>query len=136
MKDYIILTLPYPVRIWFVKLSINRKVGFLFTNLAKHIFHENNNINTSQDLEEWNKINGTGKLVSEMFYASAMAYCMKYYKRPNFDKHKLIIAINSSSEEAQGQLVKAYQSSESFGIKEAEKKKLIQTRIRRTKKRL
>lgn len=134
MKDYIILTLPYPVRIWFVKLSINRKVGFLFTNLAKHIFHENNNINTSADLEEWNKINGTGKLVSEMFYASAMAYCMRYYKQPNFDKHKLIIAINSSSEEVQSQLVRAYQSSESFGMKELEKKKLRPTMNHQKKK--
>lgn len=125
MKDQIILSLPYPVRLFGINFSKKRNIGFLFTNLSMFIFRENLGFKTSEDYEKWVKENGQARLINEMIYASAISFCMDKKVKQNFTKHGLSVALTLCSEDLQMQLMDKWTKSQTFGVKIDEKKKKI-----------
>jgi hypothetical protein len=117
--------LPYPHYIWGVSISIKRKVGFLFTNQSIFNFRENMNINTSEDYERWMTENGQNRLVTEMMYAAAQAYCQASRSKQRFTKAKLTAAIATASPEIQAEIVNAWRHSQTFGVVEGKKKRKV-----------
>lgn len=118
--DSIIIRLPYPVKF----LTIPRKIGFLFTNLAMFLFREETGIKTSKDYTEWVDKNGQGKFINDMAYCAARAYCLQNKCKQNFTKSGLLKAIAISSVEKQQAIIKVWQASEAFGatVKPSKKK--------------
>lgn len=122
MKDSIILSLPYPVRLFGVQFMRKRNIGFLFTNLAIFLFREANGMKTSDDYKEYEKNNGVNRIMNEMIYYAAVAYCMENRLKQLFSKSLLTIAVTASTEEQQLQLLTAWQNSQIFGAKIDKKK--------------
>jgi hypothetical protein len=118
----IIVKLPYPHNIWGITISLKRKIGFLFTNQSIFNFRENVGIQTSEDYERWIKENGESRLVTEMMYGAAQAYCQAAVKRQSFTKTKLTQAIASAPVEVQQEIVSAWRKSQTFGLVESKKK--------------
>lgn len=118
----IVVNLPYPHRLFGVTVSLNRKVGFLFTNLATFQFRENIGIETSDQYKKWLSENGESRLVTEMMYGAAQAYCMNTKIKQRFTKSKLTAAIASASPEIQKQIVDSWRKSQTFGNVEGKKK--------------
>lgn len=123
MHDQIKIKLPYPV--W--KITINRKIGFAFTNMANFLFTQDKGFETSKDYEKWVDENGQSALISEMLYYSAKAYCTLNKTKENFTKEKLKKAILLASEEQQQAILTTWKKSETFG---ATIKKKSQTKRR------
>jgi hypothetical protein len=118
----IVVSLPYPRRIFGITISLNRRIGFLFTNQSIFNFRENQKIETSDDYEKWIEQNGQNRLISEMMYASAQAYCQAKSKKQRFTKSQLIAAIALSPTETQESIVNAWRKSQTFGNVESKKK--------------
>lgn len=96
----------------------------MFTNLSIFNFRENNNINNSDEWTKWVKENGEARLVSEMMYGAAQAYCMDNKVKQKFTKAKLTAAIALSGAEVQKTIVDAWQRSQTFGLVESKKKQI------------
>jgi len=122
MKDELIVFLPYPHKLLGLTVSTNKKVGFLFTNLSIYQFRENNNIATSEEYTKWIKENGESRLVTEMMYGAAQAYCMDRSIKQTFTKSKLTAAIALSGADVQKSIVDAWRKSQTFGLVESKKK--------------
>lgn len=118
----IIVKLPYPRRFFGLTVSIPRQIGFLFTNQSIYNFRENLNIQTSEDYEKWIKDNGQNRLVTEMMYGAAQAYCQAERKKQTFTKSKLTAAIATAPAEVQESIVAAWRKSQTFGFVESKKK--------------
>lgn len=120
MNDTLIIKLPYPVRF----LTIPRKIGFLFTNLALFLLREDKGFDTSTDYEKWVKENGNTALANEWIYNAARAYCLQNRKRENFTKEGLLKAIAIAPAETKEKIMKTWLASEQFGatIKQNKKK--------------
>lgn len=118
--DTIIVRLPYPVKF----LTIPRKIGFTFTNMAIFLFREHNEIKTSKDYSEWIEKHGQTGLISEMLYHAACAYCLQNKRRENFTKQGLQKAVALASTETQEKILKVWRASETFGatVKQSKKK--------------
>lgn len=119
--------LPYPYKIFGVTISIPKKIGFMFTNLAMFIFRENIGIKTSIDYKQWIDKHGELGLVSEILYASACAYSLNEKKKENFCKGKLLQAIDSSDIKVRNKLIEAWKTSTDFNL---DKKKTIKTKMK------
>jgi len=124
MKDELITCLPYPRSLFGLTISPKKRIGFLFTNLSIFNFRENNNINNSDEWTKWVKENGEARLVSEMMYGAAQAYCMDNKVKQKFTKAKLTAAIALSGAEVQKTIVDAWQRSQTFGLVESKKKQI------------
>lgn len=122
MINSIVVSLPYPHKFWGVTLSLKRDVGFLFTNLSMFLFRENQKIETSKDYEKWLEENGQNRLVTEMMFAAAQAYCLELRLKQNFTKSSLTAAIATADQETQKKIVEAWRSSQTFGAVEGKKK--------------
>ena len=121
----IIVKLPYPHNVWGITISLKRDIGFLFTNQSIFNFRENVGIQTSEDYERWMKENGETRLVTEMMYGAAQAYCQAAVKRQRFTKTKLTQAIAAAPVEVQQSIVSAWRKSQTFGLVESKKKRMI-----------
>lgn len=110
----IIIKLPYPHKILGITISLKRPIGFMFTNLSMYLFRENIGIKTSEDYKEWLTKNGEIKLISEILYAAAIAFCMTERKQNNFTKRGLLQAINGADEQTRDMLVNAWKMSTDF----------------------
>lgn len=126
-KDSIIVSLPYPYKFLGVTFFLKRKIGFLFTNLATFQFRENAKFKTDDDYKKWLKENGQSRLISEMMYGAAQAYCLTEKKEQNFTKEKLIAAVSVAGDEIQKKILDGWERSQTFGAV-LEKKKLIKTK--------
>lgn len=122
MINSIIVSLPYPHKFWGVTISLKRNVGFLFTNLSMFLFRENQEIQTSKDYEKWIEINGQNRLVTEMMYAAAQAYCLETRLKQTFTKSSLTAAIATADQDTQKKIVEAWRTSQTFGAVEGKKK--------------
>ena len=122
MINSIVVSLPYPHKLWGMTLSLKRDVGFLFTNLSMFLFRENQKIETSKDYEKWIAENGQNRLVTEMMYAAAQAYCMELKLKQTFTKSNLTAAIATADAEIQARIVEGWRSSQTFGLVEGKKK--------------
>ncbi|NIA28711.1 MAG: hypothetical protein GWP06_02210 [Actinobacteria bacterium] len=127
MHDSLTLSLPYPVYWLGLRFSINRKIGFSFTNLSIFLFREDANISTSDDYNKWIEEKGQTVLVNEMLFFSAKAYCMLERKKENFTQTGLKIAIATAPAENQQRLMKTWKESQTFGMT-SEKKKPVRKR--------
>jgi hypothetical protein len=121
--DTILISLPYPFKF----LTLSRKIGFTFTNLAMYLFRESTGITTSKEYEQWVKDHGQPGFISEMLYHSARAYCLQNRKRENFTREGLKKAIALSDTEIQNKILNVWKASESFGATVKESKKKIVT---------
>jgi hypothetical protein len=122
MKDELIINMPFQVKILGIRLTINRKVGFLFTNLSMYLLRESANIQTSTDYNKWIKDLGEVRVLSNLLYYSAVAWCMQNRKKQKFTKSSLLTGINLCDEETQTRLFTGWQKSQTFGVKVDEKK--------------
>lgn len=118
----IVVKLPYPHQIFGVTVSFKRSIGFLFTNQAIYNFRENLDIYTSEDYNGWIERNGQNRLVTEMMYAAAQAYCQAAVKKQTFTKSRLTAAIATAPAEVQESIVAAWRKSQTFGLVESKKK--------------
>jgi len=125
----IIVMLPYPHRIFGVTISLNKAVGFLFTNLSLFLFRENSGITTSDEYKAWLKNNGESRLITEMMFSAAQAYCMTYRKKQDFTKSKLTAAIATSAPETQQRIIDAWRKSQTFGMVEGKKKPITKRKM-------
>lgn len=121
-NDTVIVNLPFPSKFLGVSFFKYKQMGFVFTNLSIFLFRENNNLETSDDYNEWLKINGEAKLLNEMIYAAAQTYLMTNQLKQKFSKRDLSVAISSASEEVQKKIVNVWKNSNTFGNKEVKKK--------------
>ena len=119
--DTILIYLPYPVRF----LTLKRKIGFTFTNMAIFLFREHEDIKTSKQYSEWIEKHGQSGLISEMLYYAACAYCLSNRKRENFTKEGLKKAIALTSTEDQERILKVWRASETFGATVQPSKKKV-----------
>lgn len=118
--DTIKIRLPYPVKF----LTIPRKIGFTFTNMAIFLFREHNEIKTSKDYSDWVEKHGQTGLISEMLYHAACTYCLQNKRRENFTKKGLQKAVALASPETHEKILKVWRASETFGatVKQSKKK--------------
>lgn len=119
--DTILISLPYPLRF----LTLKRKIGFTFTNMAIFLFREHENITTSKEYSEWIQAHGQTGLINEMLYHAACAYCLQNRKRENFTKEGLKKAIALADQETQEKILKVWRSSETFGATVTQSKKKV-----------
>lgn len=109
--DSIIIRLPYPVKF----LTIPRKIGFSFTNMAIYLFRDEHGLKDENDYKEWLKENGEARFVSEMLYSAARAYCYLNKQKENFTKEGLTKALALCITEKQNQILAVWRASETFG---------------------
>ncbi len=128
MKDDLIISLPYPRKFFGLTISWNKKIGFLFTNLSIFLFREEAKITTSESYTNWIKANGESRLVTEMMYSAAQAYCLHYRLKQDFTKEKLMVAIASAPNETQQTIISAWRNSQTFGLIEGKKKQVTNRR--------
>ena len=121
-NDTTIVNLPFPAKFLGISFFKYKQMGFVFTNLSIFLFRENNNLETSDDYNEWLKVNGEAKLLNEMIYAAAQTYLMTNQLKQKFTKRDLNVAISSASEDVQKKIVNAWKNSNTFGNKEVKKK--------------
>ena len=122
IHDSIIVNLPFPAKFLGISFFKFKRMGFTFTNMAIFLFRENNQLETSDEYNEWIKKNGETKLVSEMIYSAAQTYLMNNQLKQKFTKQNLNIAIASTTEENQQKIVNCWKNSSTFGTKEEKKK--------------
>lgn len=122
IHDSIIVNLPFPAKFLGVSFFKFKRMGFTFTNMAIFLFRENNQLQSSDDYNEWLKKNGEAKLVSEMIYSAAQTYCMNNQLKQKFTKQDLNIAIASTTQENQKEIMKCWTNSSNFGLKFQKKK--------------
>lgn len=121
-NDTVIVNLPFPSKFLGVSFFKFQRMGFTFTNMAIFLFRENNQLQSSDDYNEWLKKNGEAKLVSDMIYAAAQAYCMNNQLKQKFSKQDLNVAIASTTQENQKEIMKCWTNSSNFGLKSQKKK--------------
>jgi len=119
--DTILISIPYPIKF----LTLKRKIGFTFTNMAIFLFREHEDIKTSKQYSEWIEKHGQAGLISEMLYYAACAYCLENRKRENFTKKGLKKAIALTSTEDQERILKVWRASETFGATVQTSKKKV-----------
>jgi hypothetical protein len=122
MINSLVVKLPYPHKFWGVTISLKRDVGFLFTNLSMFLFRENQKIETSKDYEKWIAEQGQNRLVTEMMYAAAQAYCMELRLKQTFTKSGLTAAVSMADQEIQVKIIESWRNSQTFGAVESKKK--------------
>ena len=125
--DTILISLPYPIKF----LTLKRKIGFEFTNMAIFLFRESEDIKTSKDYTDWIEKHGQPGLISEMLYHAACAYCLTNRKRENFTKEGLSKAIALTSTADQERILKVWRASETFGATVKESKKKVQPKSKK-----
>jgi hypothetical protein len=113
--DSLIVSLPYPVKIFGLTFAIKRKIGFYFTNLSNFLFAENYGLNNSADFEKWIEKNGQNRLVLDALYFAANAYCYDRKIKENFTRDGLEKAIALADEKTKEQIMEIWRKSETFG---------------------
>jgi len=116
------IKLPYPHRIGFISININRKIGFSFDQRSMFQLLQNNDIDLNNH-SEWLKKTPQGKVVLETLYAGAQSYCIERRKKDNFTKQGLSKALHEAGEEVVERLVKCWKDSEQLGYKKIPSKK-------------
>lgn len=124
--DTILISIPYPVKF----LTLKRRIGFTFTNMAIFLFREHEEIKTSKDYSDWIEKHGQSGLISEILYHAACAYCLSNRKRENFTKEGLKKAIALTSTEDQERILKVWRASETFGATVKPSKKKVATKAK------
>lgn len=126
--DTIVVRLPHPVKIMGIIVHIKRKIGFSFTNMAIYLFRDAMGFKTSKDYQQWVEQHGENKLIGEVLYYSAIAYCQLNKKRENFTKSGLSKAIAVSDPQISVDIMKVWANSETFGL--SSKKKLPKAKMK------
>jgi len=121
--DTILISIPYPVKF----LTLKRKIGFTFTNMAIFLFREHEEIKTSKDYSDWIEKHGQQGLISAMLYYAACAYCLQNKCKENFTDEGLRKAIALTSTEDQERILKVWRASETFGATVKPSKKKVTT---------
>lgn len=116
------LKIPYPVKVWFATVNINRDIGFSFDQRAILNLLENNNIDLP-GYKEWVDGKTHSFVLCETLFAAAQSYCMKRYIKPNFEKKGLIKGFGELPEEKQTEVIECWTKSETFGFKKMPGKK-------------
>ena len=124
MNNQTVLILPYPHKFLGIQYFVKRKIGFLFNNWTKLQFQENNGFKTSQDIYDYEKKYGSARVPNELIFAGAQVYCLKNRLKENFSKHGLILALSATTEENRLKIIEALNNSETFGLRQDEKKKI------------
>lgn len=119
--------LPYPTTIFGKTFIRSREIGFEFNNLAMFNFRENTGLVDSKKLTDWIEKYGHPRMINEIIYGAAQAYCMIHKTRENFVKSKLLQAVTLADEETQRKIIAAWELSINSGKdkkqEETEKKK-------------
>jgi len=114
------LTLTRFIKFWFLRFKSKTKVGFCFWNEA--ILFTARRLNIELDsFFDWAKKNQT-LYFSEMLYSAYEVWCKENYQKPLFNKSELLISFSLLPEKKQKKIMKVWQESESFGVKESKKK--------------
>jgi len=107
-------------KFWFLRFPAKIKVGFLFWNEAILFVAREMKIEL-KDFFEWAEKNQT-LYFTEMLYASYLVWCKENYVKPKLSKRELVYSFSLLSESKQKEVLKVWQESESFGVKEEKKK--------------
>lgn len=129
-KDTIVVKMPYPIRVGRFSISLDKKVGFTFTNLTIFFFRQNIGVETNKQLQDWHKENGHAKFMFETLWAAYEAYCALNYKKVKLDKEHFILAFSALTEDKKEQVLKVMQQAQDFGLKQppGSKKKVTRKR--------
>lgn len=120
----IILKLPYPIRIGFIRLFIKRKIGFSFDQRSLFQVLQNNNIDLP-DHSKWLKETSQSRIVLETLYAGAQSYCIERRVKDNFTKKGLSLALSEAGEDVTSKIIDCYMKAEKLGHKEMPGKKKV-----------
>lgn len=123
--DTIIVKLQYPVKIFGLNMSFNRKVGFTFTNLYKFLLYQANDYKSMKELKE---VKSDSVIFAETIYYAAVAYCQLNKKKENFTKEKLIKAFSLTDAVIMQEVFKVWGQSETFGATIKQQKKKMNTK--------
>jgi hypothetical protein len=74
-----------------------------------------------KDFFSWAEKNQT-LYFTEMLYASYLVWCKENFVKPKLSKRELVYSFSTLPESKQKELMKVWQESESFGVKEEKKK--------------
>jgi hypothetical protein len=62
---------------------------------------------------------------AEMLHSAYVVYCQERYIKPVFDKQQLLFAFGLLTEDKRKEVMTVWAQSESFGVKQANKKKVV-----------
>lgn len=113
--DSIEVQVPYSHKFFGLQFTINRKIGFAFTNLSNYLFASNNGLKNSNDYKAWVEKYGQTELIFESLHSSAQSWCMINRKPQNFEKEKLRMALSMCDKQTWEQIMEAWKQSETFG---------------------
>lgn len=117
------LTLTHLRKFWFLRIPRKIKTGFTFSNMAILIACRNLKIDLDEFFD-WADKNRT-LYFAEMLHSAYVVYCQERYIKPVFDKQQLLFAFGLLTEDKRKEVMTVWAQSESFGVKQANKKKVV-----------
>ena len=115
MINRIDIKIPYPKKVGFISINFKKRVFFSFDNLSLFIFREDNKIETSKDLTEWQKQHPQFDMFVHAAYSAAKSYCMHERKPFKLDLNKFALGLAQLKKEELNNLIEVWKRSQTYG---------------------
>ena len=117
------ISINYPVRLGFISINRKRTVKLSFDNLALFIFREDNEIDTSEDLQKWQKQHNEFDFMIHAVFAACKSWHLQNKKTFNFELKKFAIGFADAKKEDIEKVIEVWKRSQNYGATDLPGKK-------------
>ena len=129
MTNQVSIKINYPVRFGFISVNRKRTVNLSFDNLALFLFREDNELNDSNDLHEWQKKHNEFDILIHAVFAACKSWHLHNRKPFNFELKKFALGFAEAKKEDIEKVIEVWKRSQSYGAAELPGKKKAKVKV-------
>ena len=129
MINQVSIKINYPVRFGFISVNRKRTVNLSFDNLALFLFREDNELNNTVDLHEWQKKHNEFDILINAVFAACKSWHLQNRKPFNFELKKFALGFAEAKKEDIEKVIEVWKKSQSYGAAELPGKKKAKVKV-------